>query len=191
MKTILTTLTTEAIFSDDGKNRYLLKKTWNKEEPNLAIVMLAPSDASGIVLDLTTQLVLNNAATLGFGSISIVNLSPAVDDFNLSKTNDEENIKTMVAAFESADTIIYAPGVGKAKNKAFQQLQAEVANLLRPYEEKLKCLCDSQGANRLQHPLSPAVRTWYLSPLSAAELLPEGVQFREYQKKKAVSKKNT
>ena len=184
MKTIMTTLTTEAIFSDDGKNRYLLKKTWNKEEPNLAIVMLAPS------LDLTTQLVLNNAATLGFGSISIVNLSPAVDDFNLRKTNDEENIKTMVAAFESADTIIYAPGVGKAKNKKFQQIQAEIANLLRGHEEKLKCLCDATGANRLQHPLSPAVRTWYLSPLSAAELLPEGVQFREYQKKKAVTKKN-
>lgn len=191
MKNIVTTLTTEAIFSDDGKNRYLLKKTWNSEEPNLAIVMLAPSEASGIVLDLTTQLVLNNTATLGFGSVSIVNLSPAVDDFNLRQANDEENVKTMVSVFESANTIIYAPGVGKAKNKAFQQLQAEIANLLRPYEEKLKCLCDSQGANRLQHPLSPAVRTWYLSPLSAAELLPEGVQFREYQKKKAVSKKNT
>ena len=184
MKNIVTTLTTEAIFSDDCKKRYLLKKTWNNTEPNLAIIMLAPSDASGIVLDLTTQLVINNADTLGFGSISIVNLSATIDDFSLKKADDEEIVKTMLDVFKSADTIIYAPGVGKAKNKQFQQLQADIAVLLKPYEDKLKCLCDSSGSNRLQHPLSPAVRTWYLSPLSTFELLPEQTQMQEKSKQK-------
>lgn len=184
MKNIVTTLTTEAIFSDDCKKRYLLKKTWNDTEPNLAIVILAPSEASGIVLDLTTQLVINNAATLGFGSISIVNLSPTIDDFSLKKADDEENVKAILEVFKSADTIIYAPGVGKAKNKIFQQLQSDIAVLLKPYEEKLKCLCDAKGQNRLQHPLSPAVRIWYLSPLSTFELLPEKIQIEEKAKQK-------
>ena len=31
MKTIKSTLETEAIFSDDQQHRYLLKKTWNSE----------------------------------------------------------------------------------------------------------------------------------------------------------------
>lgn len=123
MKTIKTTLTTEAIFSDDGKKRYLLKKGWKESDPNLAIVMLAPSEAGGIVLDTTTQLVLNNADTLGFGSVTILNLSPTVNDFTLRATDDAENQKAMVKAFKEADTIIYAPGVGKAKNKTFQRLQ--------------------------------------------------------------------
>ena len=45
--------------------------------------------------------------------------------------------------------------------------------MLRPHEAKLKCLCDAKGNSRLQHPLSPAVRTWYISPLAVEELLPE------------------
>ena len=48
MKSITTTLTTEAVFSDDGLNRYLLRKTWDADKPKIAVIMLAPSEASGI-----------------------------------------------------------------------------------------------------------------------------------------------
>lgn len=173
MKSIKTILTTEAMFSDDGKKRYLLKKVWKEKEPSLTIVMLAPSEAGGIVLDTTTQLVLNNAENLGFGSVMVVNLSPTINDFHLKAADDVENQKIMAKAFKEAATIIYAAGVGKVKNKTFQRLQEKVAELLRPHEAKLKCLCDAKGNSRLQHPLSPAVRTWYLSPLAVEELLPE------------------
>ena len=74
MKTINTTLTTTAIYSDKGDKRYLLRKAWDDTKPRLAIIMLAPSEASGIELDNTTMLVLNNASRLGYGSVSIVNL---------------------------------------------------------------------------------------------------------------------
>ena len=191
MKTIKTTITTDAIFSDDGKKRYLLKKAWKESESNLAIVMLAPSEAGGIVLDTTTQLVLNNADVLGFGSVTILNLSPTVNDFTLRAADDAENQKAMVKVFKEADTIIYAPGVGKAKNKTFQRLQEEVAELLRPHESKLKCLCDVKGNSRLQHPLSPAVRTWYLSPLAVEELLPERSMAIEANKNKLKAKATT
>ena len=43
MQTVKTTLTTEAIFSDDGAKRYLLRKTWDDSKPILSIIMLAPA----------------------------------------------------------------------------------------------------------------------------------------------------
>ena len=54
MKVTTTTLTTEAIFSEDGKKRYLLHKEWDANKKQIAIIMLAPSEADGIALDKTT-----------------------------------------------------------------------------------------------------------------------------------------
>ncbi len=175
MRTIETTLATQAIFSDDGHKRYLLKKTWNTELPKLAIVMLFPSEASGIELDSTTALVLNNASRYGFGSVSIVNLFATLNDYALAQAEEEdpENLDAIVDAAQTADLVIYASGTGKAKTKVFQQRQKQVLEALQPYEDKLKCLCNEEGKARLQHPLSPAVRNWYLSPLKISELLPE------------------
>ncbi len=174
MKTIKTLLTTEAVFSNDQKKRYLLKKSWDDKKPHLAIIMLTPSEASGISLDTTTQLVLNNSDRLGFGSVSIINLFCTLNDFSLSQAEeaDKENLKIIQEVAETADTIVYAAGVGKAKNKAFQKRQADVLTLLKPFKKKLRCLCNQNGEARLQHPLSPAVRTWYLSPMTIDELIP-------------------
>ena len=175
METIKTTLTTTAVFSDDGNKRYLLTKTWEEDKPSLAIIMLAPSEASGIVLDSTTLLVLNNAARLGYGSVTILNLFATLNDFALRQAEDEdsENLNAIVAAAQKADAVIYAAGVGKAQNKAFQRRQRQVLHALQPVEAKLQCLCNEDGKARLQHPLSPAVRTWYLSPLKISELVEE------------------
>ena len=173
MKTIATTLTTIAQFSDDGKKRYLLRKIWNEKLPSLTIIMLAPSEASGIVLDTTTQLCLNNASRLGYGSITIVNLFATLNDFALHQAEEEdpENLKAILEAVRKADQIIYAPGTGKAKNKVFQKRQEQVLKELAPYEVKLCCLCDDEGKAKYQQPLSPAVRVWNLCPLKVKELV--------------------
>lgn len=175
METIKTNLATTAIFSDDGTKRYLLTKTWDPDKPKLAIIMFSSSKASGVVLDSTTMLVLNNAARMGYGGVTILNLFATLNDFDLRKAelDDEENLKIIVSAAKSADIVIYAAGVGKAKNKLFQERQKQVLTELKPIEHKLFCLCDARGNARLQHPLSPAVRTWELSPLKISELLPE------------------
>ena len=187
MEKIVTALTTEAVFSDDGLKRYLLRKTWDDSKPKLAIVMLAPSEASGIELDTTTQLVLNNSARLGYGSVSIVNLFATLNDFSLKQAEDEdpENIDVIVQQAKDADLIVYAPGVGKSKNKAFLQRQERVLACLCAFENKLHCLCDANGEARLQHPLSPAVRTWLLSPLKVSEVISHP---QEEQKKKPKGK---
>lgn len=191
MNNITTTLATVATFSDDGKKRYLLRKLWNEKLPSLTIIMLAPSDASGIALDTTTQLVLNNASRLGYGSVSIVNLFATLNDFALhqAEAEDPDNTDAIVKAAQSADQIIYAPGTGKVKNKAFQKRQEQVLSALAPYEVKLCCLCGENGNARLQHPLSPAVRTWHLSPLKVSELI-STPEYAEPEAKKKGSKKS-
>ena len=173
MNTITTTLTTEAVFSDDGLKRYLLKKTWDLSLPTLAIIMLAPSIASGVTMDSTTNLVLNNASELGFGSVSIVNLFATLGDFTLSsaESKDPENMKAILDAVKDADVVIYAPGVGKNKLQVFQERSIQVLTALQPYEKKLKCLTSASGKAKLLHPLCPAVRRWHLEELRLAELL--------------------
>ena len=175
MNTITTVLTTEAVFSDDNIKRYLLKKTWDTSLPKLTIIMLAPSIASGVELDSTTSLVLNNASALGFGSVSIVNLFATLGDFNLTTAEfeDTENAKAIIQAAESSDVVIYAPGVGKAKLQVFQDRSKQVLDALRPYEKKLKCLASTSGKAKYLHPLCPAVRTWNLAELRLDELLPK------------------
>lgn len=191
MNTIKTVLTTEAAFSDDGLKRYLLKKSWDEKKPKLAIVMLAPSDAGGIELDMTTQLVLNNAARLDYGSVAIVNLFATLNDLALKEAEDEdaENMSVIVVEAKKADLIVYAPGIGKAKNKAFLQRQEQVLRALEPYEDKLHCLCSVNGGGRLLHPLAPAVRTWALSPFKISELIAEPAKAEPEQKKTSKANK--
>lgn len=173
MNTIKTILTTEALFSDDGTKRYLLRKVWDNKKPKLAIIMLAPSSSSGIELDTSTKLVINNADRLGYGAVDVLNLSAVLNDFSLqhTETEDKENIETILQSAKNADTIIYAAGVGKAKNKTFQQLQETVLNKLLPYENKLNCLTDSEGKSKFQHPLSPNVRVWNLLPFKVSDII--------------------
>lgn len=192
MKTTTTTLTTETIFSDDGTKRYLLRKTWDDSKPTLSIIMLAPSEAAGIELDSTTMLVLNNASRLGYGSVDILNLFATLNDFALKKAEDEDpdNLKAIVQSAERTGTLVYAAGTGKAKSKVFQQRQEQVLNALRPYEGKLHCLTNANGKARLQHPLSPAVRIWRLSPLKISELVEEPKkEVSPKPRKKGITKK--
>ena len=173
MNSIVTTMSTVATYSEDFSRRYLLQKTFDKSKPSLAIILLSAGVANDVLLDYTTMLTLNNSARLGYGSVSIVNLFATLDfDIKEEPNEDSENLSTIVEAAKSADVVIYAPGTGKAKNKVFQKRQNQVLAALRPFENKLYCLCDVNGNARLQHPLSPSVRLWNLSKLAINELMP-------------------
>lgn len=189
MKKEITTLRTEAIYNDTADKRYLLLKSWDEKKPRLAIVMLAAGAADGIQLDTTTQLVVNNSARLGYGSVAIVNLSAVLNDYNLHHTEeDPENIQEIVKQAESAEVVVFAPGTGKSKNKGFLCLQERVLLALRPYESKLVCLSNEDGEGRLQHPLSPQVRTWSLSPLKISEIITIPTETEQKPKKKTKTK---
>lgn len=188
MRTVVTELHTEVVYSENGEKRYLLRKTWDNSLPKLAVVMLCAGSAGIVELDTTTQLVLNNASRLGYGSVAIVNLFATLNDFSLKQSGSEdmENLDVIVQEATAAEKIVFAPGTGKAKNKLFVEVQEQTLLALQAHEDKLYCLCDEQGGSRLQHPLSPKVREWHLSPLKIGELvtLPEQTELETKKKPK-------
>lgn len=173
MKTVETTLTTTAIYSDDCTRKYLIRKVWEEAKPSLAIILLAPSTTGGVALDNTTQRTICNADRLGFGSVSIVNLFSVMEELNggSAVAEDSENMKIILTEAKKCDVLVYAPGNGKAKNQAFQARAAQVLKQLKPYEKKMKCLSNEDGTVRLRHPLFPAVQTWYLRETTIAEAM--------------------
>ena len=185
MKEVKSTLITEAVFSDDGTKRYLLRKTWDAAKPKLTIIMLAPSQASEVSMDTTTQLVVNNVCRLGYGGVTIVNLFAKLNDFMLreAEAEDPENLEAIIEAVKDCEKVVLGAGTGKLKNKVFQKRQEQVMTALRPYEDKLHCLCNETGGGRLQHPLSPVVREWHLSPLKISELIGPAKEETKQEKK--------
>ena len=67
-------LRTEAVFNDEMTHRYILKKEWNKNKPKATIVMINPSSANEMEIDMTTMNVINNLNRLDYGAVDIVNL---------------------------------------------------------------------------------------------------------------------
>lgn len=173
MKEIISNLKTEIVISDDATRRYSLRKMWDGSKPSLAILMICPSSSGEVAVDTSTMLTLGNCYRLGYGSVTIVNLFSKVNCFDLKGENetDEENLQAILKAAESAECFIIAVGTGKAKNKVFQRRLEQVLLVLRPYEDKLHCLCDEDGGSRGLHPLSPRLRKWCLSKCSVSEFI--------------------
>ena len=89
----------------------------------------------------------------------------------------------IIEAVKDCEKVVFAAGTGKIKNKVFQKRQEQVMTALRPYEDKLHCLCNETGGGRLQHPLSPVVREWHLSPLRISELIGPAKEETKQEKK--------
>ncbi|WP_144716715.1 DUF1643 domain-containing protein, partial [Bacillus altitudinis] len=65
----------EAIFSEDEKHRYLLKKTWDRKLPTCRVITMYPHLDGILSLDLTTVLILNQLSSENdYGSVYLVNL---------------------------------------------------------------------------------------------------------------------
>ena len=173
MREITSNLRTEILESEDGTKRYLLRKVWDESKPSLAIIMMCPSSSGEVAVDTSTMLVLSNCYRLGYGSVTILNLFSKINDFGLKEAEDEdsENLKTILTAAEKSTCLVMGAGTGKAKNKTFQRRLVQVLTAIRPYEDKLHCLCDENGGSKYLHPLSPRVREWHLMPMKISKLI--------------------
>lgn len=152
---------TEAIFSEDRKNRYLLRKEWDKNKKKAMVLMVNPSYADGMLIDPTTMYVMNNLAKLDFGSVDIVNIFSALDGRRNVKAVPEEvmkaNTEHIMASAEKADIIIIAWGKVGDTSKGIEERQRYFTEMLAVYKEKLHILG--------YHPLSPRMRaSWNLKP---------------------------
>ena len=65
MKEITSNVRTEIMMSDDGANRYSLRKVWDESKPSLAIIMMCPSSSGEVAVDASTALTIGNCYRLG------------------------------------------------------------------------------------------------------------------------------
>jgi hypothetical protein len=162
-----TVLRTEAHFSEDRKHRYLLRKEWDKAKPRACVLMINPSDADGIVIDMTTQLVVNNLSKLDYGSVDILNLYSMIGRLSTRSETEEakiENLKAIMQSVDKATQIILAYGAIGKSNKTVKARIDDLLSSLEAYKDKVYYLTDI-GGEILYHPLVPSVRLkWNLVP---------------------------
>ncbi|WP_053482915.1 DUF1643 domain-containing protein [Lysinibacillus sp. FJAT-14745] len=66
MKIIKCTLRTEVTYDEEMKNKYVVKKEWDKNKRKALILMKSAGLTDEIVQDQTTMYVMNNLAKLGY-----------------------------------------------------------------------------------------------------------------------------
>ncbi len=171
MKTITSTISNEAVFSDDNRHRLLLRKMWDNKKPTAMIIMINPNSADELSSDTTTMLVMNNLHKLGYGSVDIVNLYTMIigkirfrfnsDDDLLHPDNDD----VIYRSAEKSDTIIIGWGTVGLHNMRIRERQKAVLDMLKPFSDKI-CQISENGC----HPLTPAIRNyWDLVPYELEE----------------------
>lgn len=163
MKIIKSILKTEVTYDDEMKNKYVVKKEWDKNKRKALILMKNAGLTDEIVQDQTTMYVMNNLTKLGYGSVVIMNLFPSLEgkDTNGSAT---ENLKCIQEEMTKVDDVIIAVGIGIETNKEAQKrLHMIVAILLDKKANILQIECPK--GRKGFHPLYPAVKNgWKLVP---------------------------
>ena len=181
MLTDKATVKTEAVFSEDRKHRFLLRKEWDLKKPRATIVMTNPSTADMLAMDYTTLYIMNNIVKLDFGSIDIVNLVSKMT-LKLNALNDIEpkpngdNLDFIIKSAEKSDKVIIAWGKIGENNKRVRDAQDYLIELLKPFNDKLYVIACSNGVGSGYHPLAPQIRfSWVLKryePPKAPEVTP-------------------
>ncbi|MGL4670968.1 DUF1643 domain-containing protein [Cetobacterium sp.] len=160
MKIEKSNLKTEAIFSDNKRNRFLLKKEWDSKKLKAMVLMINPSTADEIQIDFTTLYTLNNLSKLGYGSVDVTNLYSHIGALRTreeSKEMREENMKYIISSAEKVDTIILAYGSVGDNSKGIQEQISKVLLALEPFNEKTFYI--GNGFDKVGlHPLAPAIR---------------------------------
>lgn len=105
----------DAVISDCGKYRYLLRRTWDHDKPRALFIMLNPSTADAEIDDATIRSCIRLSKGIGYGSFEVVNL------FGLRATDPKElttaespigpnNERVVDAAVRRCDVVICAWG---------------------------------------------------------------------------------
>lgn len=173
MKEETKVIKSKALFSDDGKHRFLLRKEWDKNKKSAMIIMINPNTADTLNMDLTTMFTINNLNKLGFGSVSIVNLySRIMEKLSLRFNSDEDllesNTDGIIEQYAAmSDAIITAWGCVGNNSQRVRDRQSELLELLENHRNKLYKI-----GEKGYHPLTPAVRNeWELEPYEMEENL--------------------
>lgn len=105
----------DAVISDCGRYRYLLRRTWDCSKPRALLVMLNPSTADATLDDATIRSCVRLLSGQGYGSMEVVNVYAyrATDPRELRDQADPFgpcNESTVAAAIHRCDVVICAWG---------------------------------------------------------------------------------
>ena len=108
-------LENDAVISDCGRYRYLLRRTWDHKKPRALLVMLNPSTADARLDDATIRSCVRLLLGHGYGSMEVVNVYAyrATKPEELAKQSDPfgpDNERTIAAAIHRCDIAICAWG---------------------------------------------------------------------------------
>lgn len=143
----------DALISDCGLYRYLLRRTWDHGKPRVLIVMLNPSTADAEIDDATIRSCIRLSKGLGYGSFEVVNLFAlrATDPTELQRAADPvgpANDDVIEAAISRCDLAICAWGAHPTGGNRSGHVRA----LLRSHRPAVFCFgVTKSGAPK--HPL--------------------------------------
>ncbi|SHJ72221.1 hypothetical protein SAMN05444159_1319 [Bradyrhizobium lablabi] len=144
----------DAVISDCGKYRYLLRRTWDHGKPRCLYVMLNPSTADAEIDDATIRSCIRLAKTYGYGSFEVVNLMAwrATDPKDLpakpSEAMGSDNPRIIEAAIARCDVVICAWGA----HPYAARFKGAVLDMVGLYRPTAYCLGKTK-AGAPKHPL--------------------------------------
>lgn len=143
----------DAVISDCGKYRYLLRRTWDHTKPRALFVMLNPSIADAEIDDATIRSCIRLSRGLGYGSFEVVNLFAfrATDPEELKRAGDpvgQKNDERIEAALLRCDIAICAWGAHPMADRRGR----DVRSMIRTHRPAVFCLGKTK-AGAPKHPL--------------------------------------
>lgn len=142
----------DAVISDCGRYRYLLRREWEPAYPRALYIMLNPSTADAEVDDATIRSCVRLAKGWGYGSFEVVNLFGlrATDPADLAKADDPfgpKNGDVMDAAINRCDVAVCAWGAHPMAGRRSR----DIISWVRGWKPAAYCL----GKTKDGHPKHP------------------------------------
>ena len=156
---------TEVIFNDYKTERYLLRKVWDEDKPLVSLIMTNPSSANVVTIDMTVHYCISNLYKLGYGGVDILNMTSSVSSKIDTKSDislTETNVNQILMSAEKSDKVIIAWGKIGENVKKIKQIQLQLLDKLKPFQEKMYMIASTSGDSAF-HPLAPQIRfDWVL-----------------------------
>lgn len=153
-------ITCEAVFSEDKKHRYLLKKTWNESKPYACVIMFNPHFSDCLRTDTTTNKVMNYLLGIedkDYGGIYFMNLYSIMMKDKEEVTGDlKKNIPTetdyyLNEAIKRSVDIFLAWGINEDNTKRIKQVK-EIIDHVIPHKKIYRIYVEVKGESKPYHP---------------------------------------
>lgn len=146
-------LENDAVISDCGKYRYLLRRTWDHSKPRALLIMLNPSTADARQDDATIRSCVRLLTGLGYGSMEVVNVfawraTKPTDLPRFTEAVGPKNPDTIDGAIGRCDVVIVAWGA----NSMAMEYGKQIISTVRASRPAVYCFGKTQ-AGAPKHPL--------------------------------------